>query len=311
MYNEEIKNGFIEKYSNNRNYKSSVLLLKSIFESCEEIEKRLNKDVAEIDSIDDLQNVLDNIAGIRSSTLDPVKAILGLYFKYYHNNPDIDLSILNNIKHVSYEVIRNSTVSSPLQLSNYLNKVFEPDGMVDTIYRCIYWLAYSGMKDDDIYTTTIDEVDLDNMIVVHDGQVYEIYKEAINTFRICKESSSFEYAHPRYSNNIIRDRVSGRLLVRGIKGTPKKSTSYSYISKRINAADIDRVVSISRARLSGVYYRTYEAECCGMPADFVAIIESGILDIKNRVRKERTIDPNRIRDLKNDYIFWKKAFGLE
>lgn len=319
MYNEELKKRFISEYTQSM-YTAKVAT--TIFSALEEYENEWGSDLC-TQSAETLQPVINEITGLRSRSQSTSLTVLREYVKWC-----ITMKIpgacdgMLHIKAVGLDKIKKQMVSSPLHLQKYLNDIFEPENeeTVDVIYRCYYWMAFSGIKEDDTLLVKAADIDLQNMQIHYAGIDYPIYREAIPAFRAAIELKSFCYKHPNYTKLIRKERVPGDTIMRGIRAVTKTMTIRVTLSQRssdaIKAGKTDLHLSFYRIWMSGLFYRTYENERAGLPvnfsdvaSDFMSGKEYTINGVNQRIKvshKQNRIEKNYMED----YERWKLAFSI-
>ena len=319
MYNNELKTKFVRNYTQSL---SVAKLCETIFNKVGQYEEKWNADIC-TRTAEELQPMIDSIVGFRSRSKWSTLIILKDYVKWCigNNIPNACDGMLK-INTVGLDNVKTQMVSIPKHLQKYLNEIYDPesDCSTDNIYRCFFWLAYSGMKEEDILDVKCEDVDLATLTVHYNGKDYEIYREAIPAFKNCVELGSFVYNHPLYSANrtVWKPRADGNTLVRGIRSTSSlKSMRMTLSRKAKEAIDNGRTtqrLSYYRVYLSGLFYRMYEREKSGEPVDFTQDalefmegreyqFEKGC---KNEIIKRREI----AKDYLEDYQRWKLAFFL-
>ena len=222
-----------------------------------------------------------------------------------------------NVDSADVEKMRKQMVASPLHLQTCLDKMYMPESeeTIDDIYRCYFWMAFSGVEEDDVLSIKDSDLDFDNMVIKYNDRELPIYRESLHAFKNAATLTSFVYFHPRYTKLIRRNRVSGNEIMRGIKSSTKINSIRTTIAEKFLAAQdlgiqVQRL-SFGRIKLSGLFYRVYEMEQAGMPISFSeAIIEHTNKDMQVMtrdaviIRKQRRLE----NEYKEDYFRWKLAF---
>ena len=316
MYNEEQKTRFIRSYTNSIN---TANVAATVFNSLEEYEQKWGADLC-TRRADELQPAIDDILGLRSKSRWMTLSILKEYVKWClaMRVPDVCDGMLH-IEVSGIDKVRKQMVASPLHLQKYLDQVFdsESEETIDNIYRCYYWMAYGGVREEDTLSVNISDVDMEQMLIRYHNTSVPIYREAIPAFKNALRLNSFVYLHPNYTKSIRRDRVSGNELMRGIRATTKTMTIRSTLSSRsadaIKAGKTEQQLSFHRISLSGLFYRIYERERAGVPVDFsdaaVSFMEGKTYLLGDReklVHRQNKIE----RDYMEDYQRWKLAFSI-
>lgn len=316
MYNKEQKKRFIKDYTNSVN---TINVAENVFISLEKYEEKWGADLC-TRSKEELQPVIDSIVGLRSNSKWMSLTILKEYVKWClaMKVPDACDGMLH-IEVIGLDKVRTQMVASPLHLQMYLDDVFdkESEETIDNLYRCYFWMAYGGIDEDDTIIIREKDVDLSKMEIKYKTTAVPIYREGLSAFKNAITLTSFAHKHPNYSEIVRRDRIPGDLLMRGVKATMSTYTMRSSVSRLSAKALADEKtelqLSFSRVSLSGLFYRTYERERAGVPANFAgaALHEmkgknyklSGREKLKHRQNRKEKV-------LMDDYQRWKLAFSI-
>ncbi len=308
MYNEELKMRYLDVKNPND------APTKLVFEAISKYEEAWHADIC-TRSKEDIQEIIDNIVGMRSSSFLQRVNILKDYVRWCLEQgvPGATDGMLH-ISQAGLGKIALQTVGSPLHLKRYLNCLFKPDSEgVDCIYKSYLWLAYSGMRESDITKVETNCVDFDKMIIKFNGDEYPIYKESIQPLEVCAQSPTLVYEDDiRYK---IYQRVEGNLLLRGYRAVPSYKTIRSELSRHIKRAiesnKTKQSISYFRAWISGVFYRTYEAECAGIPPDFSYVAQEHMINKEYAINEEAKWIAKRSSLAKgylSDYNRWKAVY---
>ena len=318
MYNEALKSEFIQETTDNISVARSY---SKLFAATEPYEERWGADLCTRDA-NDLQIMVNEILGLRQSSIRVRMIWLKTYVKWC-----VDKGIpgacdgMLQIKDVGVDRVKERMVSSPFHLQVYLDSVFCPESKetTDNIYRCFYWLAYGGMKEEDILNVKVSDVDFDNMVIRYDNLNYPIYREAIQALKNCVYLTEFVYRNSNYSikGETRMDRVAGDELIRGIRNTTNIKSFKVILSKKTKAS-IEKgrttmKLTYQTTWLSGLFYRMLEKERAGMKVDFsdaaIKFTESKEYKLdsgRNTVdAKIRTVE----RSYQKDYQRWKIAYS--
>lgn len=318
MYNEEQKTQFIRSYTQSIH---TANVAETVFSAMEKYENEWGRDLC-TQSAEVLQPVIDEITGLRSKSQGMSLAILREYVKWclVMKVPDACDGMLH-ITTVGLEKIKTQMVSSPLHLQKYLDEVFDVEGKetVDLIYRCYYWMAFSGIKEDDTLLVTAKDIDFENMCIHWNEREYPLYREAVPAFRLASTLTGFNYEHPNYQT-IRRDRIPGDTIMRGIRAVMKPKGMRSILTHRsmdaIKEGKTKLHLSFYRVWMSGLFYRTYENERAGLPVsfsetavDFMSGKEYAVNGVNKYIKLSHK--QNRIeKDYMEDYERWKLAFSI-
>ena len=181
-----------------------------------------------------------------------------------------------HIENVGLSKVRTQMVANPTQLQMYLDVICEPESeqTTDNIYRCFYWMAYSGMGEEAILNAKCSDVDFENMVIHSGDEEFEIYREAIPAFKNAATLTEFVYKHPNYppDKKVIRNRAPGNTLIRGIRSTTTVAALRVELSRRskkfLEDGSTDKQLSYYRVWLSGLFFRMNQRERAGIPVDF-------------------------------------------
>lgn len=316
MYNAELKSRFVKDYTKSIN---TANVATTVFEAFEPYETSWNADLCTRDR-EELQPAIDDILALRSRSQWMSLTILKEYVKWCiaMKVPDACDGMLN-IEAAGLAKVRRQMVSSPLHLQRVLDEVFdkESEETIDVTYRCYYWMAFGGIKEDDTLLVRASDIDFANMEIVYQDTHVPLYREALPAFHKAVELNSFCYKNPNYSRTITRDRVSGDTLMRGIRAVKKTATLRSILSKKSAKAIEDGLtqqqLSFYRVWMSGLFYRMYDRERAGIPVDFSEAATDFVADrtyvLNGRIKLEHK--QNRIeKNYMEDYQRWKLAFSI-
>lgn len=306
MYNEDRKIQFIEETRNSEDFGRSV------FRTTEPYEIEADKDLCEFQT-EALQSIMNKNFGARTRSVDKTIAFLRMYVLWckeqgYRTNDGI-----YSVKAQMDEKMKRYMVASPKHLQAVLDEAFPPveSKTVDCIYRCYLWMSFAGFDEHEPLEVRVDEVDFTSMLIEHAGKSYEIYREAIPAFRVACEATEFKYENPNYKKGPqMRSRFPGEYLMRGIRsGQVKIATAKSFIQKAFKNSDIE--LTYNKIRMSGMFYRAYEAERMGEPVNFDSFIAEQVINRKSEYHNNYTrgkVAGYIKRDLLDDYACWKAVF---
>lgn len=319
MFNSENKEEFIQQHTSNISVQKSYI---NLFNKCEPFEEQWQSDLCTQDK-DTLQSMIGEIVGVRSRGAYGTVLLLRDYVKWclatkYPNATDGMLQV----ESIGTDKIRANMVANPLMLQDYLNIICEPESekTTDSIYRCYYWLAFSGVSEEDSLKIKCSDVDFNNMVIRYNGLNIPLYFESIPAFKNCANLSQFVYKHPNYDSSkiVYMDRANGDTLIRGIRNTPNLQTMRVELSRRAKAR-IDKGILTKRlsyyhAYLSGMFYKKYQLEMAGYHVDFM----NEALDFTKGKKYKLDRGRNRVeakikqvaKDYMIDYLRWKVAFNL-
>lgn len=319
MYNEELKTKFVRKYTESLN---TAEICRTVFNIFEPHEIEWGADLC-TRSAEDLNPIVEGLIGFRSRSKWIRISILKDYVKWCINtNVCGACDGMLKIEAAGLEKVKCQTVANPLHLQNYLNSICEPESeeTIDNTYRCYYWLAYGGATEEDIINIKCEDVDLNNMQVIYNGTEIPIYREALPAFKNCVNLKQFVYKHPNYINPLLRDRVTGDVLIRGIRNSSPPSVQKMRVAlsklskKKIDDGSTELKLSYFRVWISGLFYRMYERERAGIPVDFSEAAERFMNGKTYKLDKGRNTPESKKRQIAKDYLEdyerWKLVFKI-
>ena len=327
MYNQELKAEYISTIDDEERRKLFVTL----FNATEKYEQNLESDVCTFPA-ENLLQVLNDITGSRQRSKGFRTNLLKRYIDWCINVRRYD-GASDAIYHISKndygdEKIRNQFVANPNHLQTYLDCIYESEDeeTIDCIYRCYFWLAFSGFDEDNLDKILCSDVDTENRVIRFGDREFLMYPESVRSFEKCSSLSYFVYKHPLYEPT-KRPRSDGNELLRGIKAGVALYNMKTTVYRRQNykeqwrgksrnnpSIQMNLKLSYSRVYFSGLYYRQYEIEKAGGIVDFSQAAIDFMKDYDYKLSKSRnTIYAKRRqveRDYERDYERWKIAFSL-
>jgi hypothetical protein len=316
MYNSELKIKFINDQYDRRD--SVKKLAEQVLNLFEDYERGWGADLC-TKTTQELQPIVDEVFGLRVKSHWAAMSILREYARWC-----ISMKVPGacdgalKIEAVGLDKVRRQLVSSPFHLQKCMDEIFvaEAAETIAVTYRCYYWMAFAGMKEEDALQVTCSDVDFSKMEIVWNGAEYPIYREALPAFHAAAELSSFLVQHPLYKRDVRHDRVPGDNLLRGMKSDNSAYTIRVAVSrlstKALSEGRTSAQLSFKRVQTSGLFYRMYERECAGVPMDFSAAAEAFMAGKEYQLDKKMTLRglQNRIaKSYTEDYLRWKAAFG--
>lgn len=315
MYNQNLKNQFIESYSTRDSVKKFCV---TVFEAFEKYELEWGADLC-TRTADELQPALSKMVGFRSRSKLMRIIILKDYVRWC-----IGMSVdgacdgMFNITNVGLDKVKIQTVANPQHLQQYLDAVCSPEDerTTDNIYRCYYWLAYAGMDEEDILKVQCKDVDFRNMVVNYPRKMTTVplYPQSLKAFHNCVECDTFVFKHPNYTKPVDRQRADGTTLVRGIRSESTLSSIRMALS-RLSKQNEDKTplrLSYFRVWISGVFHRMYEREIAGEAPYFDDIVAEQMEGKTYKLDSGRNTMAAKhrqlVRDYEEDYQRWKLAW---
>ena len=319
MYNEELKTRFIQEYTKSISRAEACVQAFNAIEPCE---VQWGADLC-TKSAAELEPVVEQLVGFRVRSRWLRIIIFQKYVKWClaHKVKDACDGMLQ-VECAGLDKVRTQMVSNPTMLQAYLDVVCDPESekTTDNIYRCFYWMAYSGMDEHDIMNVKCSDVDFDNMVIRYGGEEYEIHREAIPAFRNAATLTEFVYKHPNYppDKKVIRNRALGDTLIRGIRSTTSLAALRVELSRRskkfIEDGLTDKQLSYYRVYLSGLFYNMKKREEAGIPVDFTGVASRFMEGKTYKLDAGRNTPEAKKRAVVNDYLQdyerWKAAFNL-
>ncbi len=313
MYNEEQKTAFIRSYTSSI---ATANALVELFNDIEECERKWGADIC-TRSKGEIEEALKGIFNLPYVASAIKLKHLQAYAKWcIENHVDGACDGMLGVQTLGLDVIRRKMVSGPVHLQKILDQVFPAEELqtVSEIYRCMLWMAFSGLEQAEAEAVKVDDVHLEKMEIVVGENSYPVYRESLVAFRNACTLNEFRYFHPNYTNEagIMRKRAEGDTLFRGyadISQTP--GAADMVITKAFTAARkkgaTDSALGYHSVWKSGMYYRLFEKESAGIPIDFRGIAISHLVE-KNGKKPERQRIYQVRKRLEGEYTAWKSAF---
>ena len=315
MYNEEQKRDFLNQYSKS---KSGLEAYARAFNAMQKYEEEWGADLC-TRTKEELEPAVNSVLGVRSQGKGARMALYKAYVQWcLENGVEGACDGMMYVDISDAKKMVEQMVNSPTHLQKYLDTVFhkESEKTIDDIYRCYLWLAFAGMSESDIFEVETTDVRFQDFSVTKNGKEYPIYRESLRAFKNCVELSGFVYLHPNYSNEVVRPRVPGKQLLRGIKTHAYPQIIRAELSKRTKRAVAEGKtktrISYYRSWLSGVFYRMYQLELAGVEPDFSNVASDFMAGKTYNLSSGRNLIGAKhrrvIKEYSIDYERWKKAF---
>lgn len=306
MYNSEQKEKFAKQYTMKISVRDACF---TTFNAFEPFETEWGADLCTRDT-ETLQPIVDDMLGLRAKSQQLRLTILQEYVKWCMKTgvPGACDGMLH-VDAVSLEKMKRQTVKSPKHLQRYLDEICdgESEQTADNTIRCYYWLAYAGMKEEDIFSVRVSDVDFSEMLVHFGGKDYQIYLEGLRAFKNCATLKQFLYKHPNYGadKTVYRDRADGDVLIRGIRAVPSVQSMRVELSRRSRVCLEDGRTSLQlsyyRVWLSGCFYRLYETEIAEGTVDFSELAAEHMAGKTYKLDSGRNTPMAKQRKLEADY----------
>lgn len=319
MYNEEIKNKFIEGFSTSA---SRNRVARLTFLALEPHEVTKDADICTF-SEEELQKIIPEIVGMRVASMNTRMSVLKSYSKWcIKNGIPGACDALQTVKVVGIEKVRRQMVANPKHLQMFLDYIFdaEDEETVDCTYRCFYWMAFAQIPEEEALEIKISEVNFDLLEINHNGKAYPICRESVKAFKKCVDLTEFRYKHPNYEP-VIKNRAYGDKVLRGFSETRSLTAMRVEMSRRAQRVAVessgmnplDLNLSYFRVSLSGMYYKFFEEEMFGIEPDFKDAAKQFMEGKEYNLSHSRnTIGAKQRKlasDYREDYLRWKEAFS--
>lgn len=317
MYNAEIKDKFIRESNLTESRRKFCC---SLFEAISKYEEQWGADIC-TQSVEFVQPVVDAVSGFQHRSSLTAISNLRKYAKWcLDNNIPNATDTLLRIKNVGDSKLKNQMLSNPLHLQRYLDCICAPENAkrIDNTYRCYYWLAYSGMSEDDIFLVKSSDVDFLRRIIRYNGYEYPIYEPAIPALMNCVNMTSFISTSAAASiDKPFITRGEGEILIRGTKPYVTSSTFRPMLSrlstKAVEQGSTSLKISYNRVWLSGLFFRMHERELAGYDVSFKGVVlEQLMKKYPDKPLGDHNITYIRQKSSKYllDYKRWKKVFNI-
>lgn len=346
MYNEQVKQAFIQKYTSSD--KTRKLLL-YIFGGAQEVEEKYGTDFYAM-NVEQAQEVFNLVTGIRVSGASAILMILKAYVRWCSANGYQVSGAVHELHIDVFDKLRDGYVFSPKHLRETLDAVFPNPALnqIEYIYRSFFWLGFMGLQVSEAIQVTEDDFDFKSMRLLffknrsEEGRLSKakdevvceektpcIYYEALSDLRMAIELR--ELREERGAKGVWKPRAAGREILRGkvSRLTLEEAVSTTFrptISRAFKAAQdrrerdsasVPREASLQltfkHTYMSGIFYRTYQKEQRGIPPSFDEIVLMERRNAKepsfSRNYTERKLLNILIRDMEQDYDNWKSVFG--
>lgn len=313
MYNKIQKVSFIKDVSKSI---SAADFYTELFNRTEPFECEWEKDICEANE-KELREFFNSIGGWKSTGDKKIKQSISTYVRWCAKQQTVAFSDAINKFDSNLETrAKECLVPNPIGLQIELDKVFNPEDRHDSdiIYRCAYWLIFSGIDPSMIGAVRRKDVCFDNMSIVFRDASYPIYRESIPTIINAASLNCFYYDNPIYGNAIERERSDNVHLIAGIRSIPTQdmiSLRYRNCCAKAREEGINaKSLTLERVYTSGIFYRAFESERAGITHDFLELIRRDTIkyfpDLETAELDKKVI--SKIKRYEKEYDTWKKAF---
>lgn len=319
MYNEKIKNGYIDYFltaSSSRDIDKMRRSLVNLFNRLEEQETLFKKDFLQMDR-DEIISLLSNFLRGGKDYQATTMSMLSQYFNWglKEKLTKLNENVLIGLKISSLDVsssYANSMVKNEQDLIDCLDTIYYPleENMVDNLQRCFLMLAFTGIDTKDILMLKTDDIDLENSLIYYMNRKIEMSEYVRKVVRYVMEMTTMCKA---LKNGVIREiRIvrNGYVIENTINDASLeyrkslKSTFNTSISAKLSSCE--RALTQQKIIDSGIFSRIYSKELSGHGIDCSEYLF-------NRRNNIKTIEsPDRVADqCIKEYSIWKKAFNLD
>lgn len=309
MYNEKVKRKFIRYYADT---KPKELTCASLFRATAKFERQWGADLC-TRTTEELQPMIKELFGINIENTGYRRSILRRYIKWCVDN-GVDGAKESRVIMAPIDIddkVHSYYVGSPLDLQKCLDAVFakESEETVDNVFRCFFWLAFSGVPEGIVESLTAEHIDFNRKLIIAYDESWEIYNESIPALRNCAELSSFRIYTPQANRKDpweYHNRADGAGIIRGLSGSTFKFAWYG-ANNRLTLArkehKTDKRISYERIQKSGFFYRMLAREIYGYEPDFTAFVNLLVHD-KTNARSVQRLE----LAYKKEYLAWKSVF---
>ena len=324
VFNENQKLEFISDTTESRNTASYLM---TIFRKTAPYEAEKGSDLCTF-TREELTDMMERIFGIRTGSRISSISLVRKYIRWCaeKGKPGVVVSDAGKIRSnkVGFDTSELFLIRNPEHLQVCLDRVYDPEEeeTQDNTFRFIFWMAFGGMPEEETYSLTSENISLEHMEAISGSNIAVIYRQALPCVRNCITLTQFRYKNKAYVNagDIMRNRVPGKELVRGIRERPNRECLRTQISKRMKAARdqgiTDAELSYNKVWISGTFYRIREKEVAGISPDFAKIAVASPQG-QNMIAKHSD-DPKQLhnalvkieRHMRLDYERWKQAVSI-
>ena len=317
MYNETLKRRFLEEQDIGEKTKANI---EAVFNLIAPYEEKWGADIC-TRSIEEIEPVLQNLATLRVHSLVVRSSHIKRYMRWcFQNAIPGATEAFRSIDGSSINRMRDMTVANPVQLQAYLDKLLPPveEKTVDIIYRCYFWMAYSGMTEDDVYNIKASDINFDSGYINYKGIKYELYRESIPAFQIAATSDVFIHENGKSTGQNAgkpRFRVDGESILRGYRSQPVSTSLRAALSRKTRQAndngDTDKRLTYSKVWFSGMFFRAKQRELMGYEVSFEKDALRNITKTDFKTEEDKAIRARQVAgEYMRDYKRWKEAWNL-
>lgn len=313
MFNEAFKTRYIREVSGNL---SRETRLRDVFAFTEPFEAAAGIDLYSF-SGEALAAVVSGLSGGKKRTDDRVAEVRD-YVRYAYASGVTTNQVPDSVFEPDVRELRLVWVANSLHLQTILDGYYEPESYLsfDNIYRMVYWCAFAGIFEEDLYAVSTDNADQLRRRVTVGGKEYQFPREAQTCFLNCCRLDAF------YDVRITEDgrnprrhqRIPGTELLRGRADGMSINTLKASLSRR-NRTALGRNQELHRLNYaevwhSGLFCRMASRQMARLPVDFS---DAAMLLARRKCEGRTEKDVLRVarateKRLRSDYERWKAAF---
>lgn len=318
MYNEELKERFISAYTKSKSQETAT---RWTFKACEPFEVSWGSDLC-TRNVDELREMSEKIIGVRNPGKWTRINILRAYVRWCLKAkvPGATDAMLN-VECDGSEAFKNQMLKSPKMLNEWMDKMLKPvsDGTPDIVFRCFYWLAWHGVRQEDALSITAENFDLGRKILYYDDKQIELCRQSWDAFEAAVKMTGFNVHNGNYrlTTYDYMPRVDHPSILRSVKSEPVYGSITVMLTRRERKYEKETGEKLNRYSyynvwLSGVFYRTYIIECEEMYVDFsdlaVEFMRGKEYSFKDDKAARRRKLVQVAGDYERDYEKWKSVF---
>lgn len=264
VFNEELKNEYLS-YLNNIGSQSVIKkVYNPLFKASEKYETKLTKDISEF-SGDELNIFFSKeYKCLSKKTLLIKVSCVRRYAKWCKDNGlpvsdecvNFTIDVIDSLKDTG-----NAYIKSPrdlaIKIGTNVPLTYDTKDRILVKVRAAIWLVYAGMRQHDVINIKRENIYIKEKFIKYKDKYYEIYPEMTEDIM--------------RAYNIDSKACNGKdYFIRRANSNPFTISSLMiYLSEQQKTLmKGDFKLTFEKVRMSGLYYRTYQREQLGCPADF-------------------------------------------
>lgn len=213
---------------------------------------------------------------------------------------------------------RSQYVTGPQHLDSILTRITDDPKLhkVDLVVRGYFWLAFSGLYEEDTYLLTAENLNFEDMTICYDGMVYPMYRQSVQTFRELASAQSMRRRTRQRQDTTLFPRAGGDQLLRTMSPINREEMRVLYgrvLGGNVNSDGAPIRLNYRTVYFSGLFFRAFEMERVTGRYDFKQQISDYF--VRRYKHKERDFDVKKLSNnkectLKLEYCKWKTAFPV-